>query len=174
MSRWIFAVQVRLVCLIDIGYVLFCCQTVSRLEGCCTESAEMAIWGGKRGGIFFPCSAHSEYRMILSCKAASLLSLQFCKSIRTYFNLVNHLSPFFLYGITPYHAFFLCFALPGFICSKQWEFPPVHLENYYDFCCKFPLTWYLHFSFNFTLLVLRHEVMLISIYGLHFHCLPEI
>lgn len=36
------AVQVRLVCLIDIGSVLFCCQT-EQAEGCYTESAGMAI-----------------------------------------------------------------------------------------------------------------------------------
>lgn len=60
----------------DTGSVLFCCSTASRLEGCCTESAEMATWRGKGAGIFFPCSVHSEYRMILSCKAASLLSFK--------------------------------------------------------------------------------------------------
>lgn len=158
-----------------VGSVLLCCQTVSRLEA--VRVSRDGSLGRKGWGNFFPCSVHSEYRMILSCKAASLLSLQFCKSIRTYFSLVNHLSPFFLYRIISYHAFFLCFALPGFICSKQWEFPPVPLGNYYEVqwvCCKFPLTMVLTFSFNFMFLVLRHELMLISIYGLNFHCLPEI
>lgn len=63
LSRWIFAVQVRLFCVTDSGSIVVLCQT---------EQAEVAIWGGKGRGILFPYSVHSEYRMILLCKAASL------------------------------------------------------------------------------------------------------
>lgn len=130
LGRWIFAVQVRLFCVTDSGSVLFCVK-LSRLKAVVQVSSGGYL-GRKGWRDFFPCSVHTEYRMILSCKAACLWRLQFCKSINTSSNLVNHLSPFFLYSIIPYHEFFLCFALTGFICSKQWEFPPVPLGNYYE------------------------------------------
>lgn len=127
LSRWIFAVQVRLFCVTDSGSVLLCVKMKAVVR------VRSGGYLGRKGWrVFFPCSVHSKYRMIPSCKAASLQRLQFCKSIRTFFNLVNHLSPFFLYSIIPYHEFFLCFALTGFICSKQWELPPVPLGNYYE------------------------------------------
>lgn len=44
MSRWIFAVQAGLFCVTDSGSIVVLCQT---------EQAEVAIWGGKGGGIFF-------------------------------------------------------------------------------------------------------------------------
>lgn len=154
------------------------CQT-EQAEGCWTSQQWwVAIWGGKGGGIFFPCSVHSECRMILSCKAASLQRLQFCKSIRTSFNLVNQLSPFFLYIIIPYHEFFLCFALTGFIMFQAVGVSTSSLGKLLwgpvSFVVRSCVNIVLTFSFNFMLLALRHELMLVSIYGLNGPHLPEI
>lgn len=64
------AVQVRLVCLIDIGSVLFCCQNVSRLKAV-VLSQQGWLFREEKVGDFFPSSVRLEYRMILSCKMAS-------------------------------------------------------------------------------------------------------
>lgn len=70
MSRWISAVQVRLLCVTDSGSVLFWVR-LSRLKAD-VESAVVALGEERVEGFFSPCSDHSEYRMVLSCKAASL------------------------------------------------------------------------------------------------------
>lgn len=130
MSRWIFALQAGLFCQIALGSVLMCYQTANGLKCCCTEPAEMAILGtwGEDVSSFCTLRAHNV-SVIESCPF--LLSFTILQKHEN-FNLGISTAYFSSTGSLHAVWFFLCLALPGFICSKQRGFPPVPLGNCYE------------------------------------------